>query len=95
MLCGSTKSELLQGRKGIVVKAVGPQCVRDTQLSGADNAAKPGTVFLLVFTLFSVDKSVPFGRLYWSIIGSGLTAAVKQPLVCCAVGTRLNIKNQA
>lgn len=80
--CGSTKAGLLQGRKGTVVSAVALQCAKDTRVSGRENAAKPGTVFLLFFTLFSVGKSVPLRRGYRSIIGPRLTATVKQSLVC-------------
>lgn len=83
--CGSTKAGLLQGGKGTVASAVALQCVKGTRVSGRENAAKPGTVFLLFFTLFSVDKSVPLRRGYRSIIGPRLTATVKQSLVvvCC------------
>lgn len=78
-----------------MVNALGLQCVKDTRVSGRENAAKPATIFLLFFTLFSVDKSVLLGRGYRSKIGPRLTATVKQSLVCCAVGTRLNIKKRA
>lgn len=90
--CGSTKARLLQGRKGVVISAVGLPRVKGTRVSLRENAAKPSTVFFPCFTLFSVGKSVPLGRGYRSIIGPRLTAAVKQSLVCCAVGTMLNIK---
>lgn len=91
----SAKAGLWQGSKGVVGHAVGLWCAKDTRVSGRENSAKPSTVLFIFFTLFSIDKSVPLGIGCGSIIGPRLTATVKQSLVCCAVGTKLNIKKQA